>query len=257
MQPRVWSTSLPSGSHGNAVRLAQEPPDAKHHYGHNKITFISAAVEGSLICIAGIVIIITATERIITGVEIQELGIGMTITAAAGGVNALLGMYLIKTGKREESLAVEANGRHVMTDVWTSLGAVGGLLLAKLTGFLLLDPIVAILFALNILREGVSLVVNSAGGLMDKTDPEIEKEARRILDLFVAQHGLQYHRLRLRMNGRIPHIDFHMLFPDDMSIQSAHALATEAERQIETELQAKQVEVFTHLEPSSHPSDHD
>jgi len=240
-----------------AVRLAAEPPDDEHHYGHQKIGFISAAVEGALICIAAIVIIVTAVERLVVGIELQRLGLGTMITAGAGLVNLALGQYLIRTGRRERSLVVEANGKHVMTDVWTSLGAVAGLLLAWATGVYALDPIIAMLFAGNILREGVGLVYTSAQGLMDKTDPDLERRSVETLDAFAAQHGVTYHRFRLRMAGRVPHVDYHLQFPDEMSVKDAHDLATASELLVQKALGLEDAEVITHLEPRTHPSGHD
>ncbi len=240
-----------------AVRLAAEPPDDEHHYGHQKIGFISAAVEGALICIAAIVIIVTAVDRLVTGIELQRLGLGTLITAGAGLVNLALGQYLIRTGRRERSLVVEANGKHVMTDVWTSLGAVAGLLLAWATGIYALDPIIAVLFAANILREGVGLVYSSAQGLMDKTDPDLERRSIEVLNAFTQQHGLTYHRFRLRMAGQIPHVDYHLQFPDHMSVKDAHDLATASEHLVQQALGLTDAEVITHLEPRTHPSEHD
>ena len=240
-----------------AVRVAAEPPDKEHHYGHEKIGFISAATEGALICLAAVVIIISAVEQLFAGVELQRIGTGTLITAGAGVVNLVLGQYLIRTGRQHHSLTVEANGKHVMTDVWTSLGAVGGLLIAWWTGILELDPIIAILFAGNILREGIGLVRKSAQGLMDRTDPEMERQATEALDVFVTKHELSYHRFRMRMSGRIPHVDFHLQFPDTMTVRAAHDLATAAERLIEQTLSTDSVEVITHLEPMTHPKGHD
>ncbi len=241
----------------HAVRVAAEPPDGEHHYGHEKITFISAAIEGSLISLAAVVIIISAVTSYIDGVELRSLSLGIMITAGAAVVNAVLGFYLVRTGRRERSLVVEANGQHVMTDVWTSAGAVIGLLLAQLTGVYELDPIIAVLFAANILREGYKLVSRSAGGLMDKTDHELETRAREKLDAFVLEHDLSYHRFRLRLSGRTPHVDFHILFPDDTSIHDAHATATAAEKSVKSALDNPDAQVFSHLEPRTHPEGHE
>ena len=240
-----------------AVRLAAEPPDKEHHYGHEKIGFVSAATEGALICIAAIVIIISAVEQLVVGVQIQQIGIGTAITAGAGLVNLALGQYLIRTGRAHRSLTVEANGKHVMTDVWTSLGAVAGLLVAWWTNILELDPIIAIIFAGNILREGVGLVYTSVQGLMDRTDPELERQATEALDVFVTDRGLSYHRFRLRMAGRVPHVDFHLQFPDTMTVKTAHDLATEAEWLVKEVLVTESAEVITHLEPMTHPKGHE
>ncbi|HBB26789.1 MAG TPA: cation transporter, partial [Bacteroidetes bacterium] len=124
-----------------ALRVGAKPPDEEHPYGHDKVSFLSAGVEGGLICIAAIVIIISAAQKLIVGVELQKLDIGMSITAGAAVINLALGLFLISTGKKNKSLVVEANGRHVMTDVWTSAGAVAGLFIAQMTGMLWLDPV--------------------------------------------------------------------------------------------------------------------
>jgi len=240
-----------------AVRLAAEPPDKEHHYGHEKIGFVSAATEGALICIAAIVIIVSAVEQLVVGVQIQQIGIGTAITAGAGLVNLALGQYLIRTGRAHRSLTVEANGKHVMTDVWTSLGAVAGLLVAWWTNILELDPIIAIIFAGNILREGVGLVYTSVQGLMDRTDPDLERRATEALDVFVTDRGLAYHRFRLRMAGHVPHVDFHLQFPDTMTVKTAHDLATEAEWLVKEVLVTESAEVITHLEPMTHPKGHE
>jgi cation diffusion facilitator family transporter len=240
-----------------AVRLSQEPPDEKHQYGHGKISFVSAAVEGGLICVAAIAIIVIATQKLITGVELERLDVGIAITAGAGIVNVVLGLYLVRVGRANHSLALEANGKHVLTDAWTSAGAVIGLFAAQWTGWTLLDPLIAILFALNILWEGGRLVASSISGLMDEADPKIEALLRRTMDAFVKEHDLSYHRFRLRMVGRIPHIDLHIVFPDSMPIESAHRLATQAENALAAALAGRDVEVITHLEPRSHPKGHD
>lgn len=251
-----------------ALRLTARPPDAEHHYGHEKIAFISAGVEGALICIAAIVIIGSAVQKLVVGIELQRLDIGMTITAGAGAVNAALGWFLVRRGRREHSLTVEANGKHVLTDAWTSAGAVLGLLLAQWTGLLWLDPAMAILFGANILYEGSRLVTRSVDGLLDRTDAELEQRAHTALgdllnDLPTSlPTGLRsgqrvtYHRLRLRMSGHIPHIDLHLQFPDEMPIAEAHQIATMIEDRLREEMQRPNTEVFTHLEPTTHPGDH-
>lgn len=247
-----------------ALRLTSRPPDKEHHYGHDKIAFISAGVEGALICIAAIVIIASAIEKLIVGIELQRLDLGMTITAGAGAVNAALGWFLVRRGRRDHSLIVEANGKHVLTDAWTSAGAVLGLLLAQCTGLLWLDPAMAILFGANILYEGSRLVTRSVDGLLDRTDAELEQRAHSILKDLLGNlpgslpggRGVTYHRLRLRMSGHIPHIDLHLQFPDEMPIAEAHRIATMIEDRLAEALQRPNTEVFTHLEPSTHPGDH-
>lgn len=239
-----------------ALRVTSRPPDSEHHFGHEKIAFVSAGVEGGLICLAAIVIIITAVGKLVEGVSLQRLDLGISITAAAGAVNAVLGFFLVHNGRRERSLVVEANGRHVLTDAWTSAGAVGGLLLAHFTGLMWLDPIMAVVFAANILWEGSRLVMTSVNGLMDRADPILEHQSRAVLEQFTAEHGISYHRFRLRMMGTIPHIDFHLQLPDGMPITEAHRIATLAEEGVRQAIGIESSEVFSHVEPTTVPSGH-
>lgn len=238
-----------------ALRVGSKPPDEDHPYGHDKVSFLSAGVEGGLICIAAIVIIVSAVEKLITGVELQKLEFGMMIIGGAAFVNLALGLYLISTGKRNRSLVVEANGRHVMTDVWTSAGAVVGLLIAQWTGLYWLDPIIAILFGANIIREGGNLVLISVKGLMDTADPVLLRATQKIIDEYCRTHDCTSHRLRLRTSGNLVHIDYHLLVPDDMRMQDAHNLATQLEEQVRSGID-NDVEVFTHLESFSQPDGH-
>ncbi|MBI2794550.1 MAG: cation transporter [Ignavibacteria bacterium] len=239
-----------------ALRVTSRPPDSEHHFGHEKIGFVSAGIEGGLICLAAVVIIITAIGRLVAGVTLQRLDVGITITAAAGTVNAALGFFLVRNGRRERSLVVEANGKHVLTDAWTSAGAVGGLLLASFTGLMWLDPIMAVVFAANILWEGSRLVMTSVNGLMDRADPIIEHQCRAFLDRFTKEHGISYHRFRLRMMGSIPHIDFHLQLSDSVSITEAHRIATLAEEGVRRAIGIEASEVFSHVEPTTVPRGH-
>lgn len=238
-----------------ALGVVDRPPDEEHPYGHDKISFMSAGIEGGLICIAAIVIIVSAVNKLVVGVELQKLDIGMSITAGAALVNLILGLYLIRIGKRHTSLVVEANGRHVMTDVWTSAGAVAGLFIAQWSGYLWLDPVIAIIFGANIIREGGKLVTLSVRGLMDHADPILRARTQQIIDAFCATHGLEAHRLRLRASGNNVHVDYHLMFPDDMRMQEAHTLATLLEDAIRAELGVL-TEVFTHLESHTQPDGH-
>jgi cation diffusion facilitator family transporter len=216
---------------------------------------MSAGVEGGLICIAAIVIIVSATERLVVGVSLQKLDIGMSITAGAALVNLALGWYLIKTGKKNKVLVVEANGRHVMTDVWTSAGAVAGLFIAQLTGMLWLDPAIAILFGANIIYEGGKLMSISIKGLMDSSDPELLQRVQLVLTDFCVDHNCSYHRLRLRSSGNMVHVDYHLILPDDMTMHDAHSLATSCEELVRVAIDHN-TEVFTHLESVSQPDGH-
>ncbi|MCX6141152.1 MAG: cation diffusion facilitator family transporter [Candidatus Kapabacteria bacterium] len=220
-----------------------------------RVSFLSAGVEGGLICIAAIVIIVSAVDKLIVGVEIQKLEFGIMIIAGAALVNLALGLHLIRTGKSNRSLVVEANGRHVMTDVWTSAGAVVGLLIAQWTGLYWLDPIIAILFGANIIREGGNLLLVSVRGLMDTADPVLLRSTQKIIDEYCQANDCTSHRLRLRTSGNLVHIDYHLLVPDDMRMQDAHNLATQLEERVRIGLDGN-VEVFTHLESFSQPEGH-
>ncbi|MEY2720234.1 MAG: hypothetical protein RLZZ273_1600 [Bacteroidota bacterium] len=238
-----------------ALRVGSRPPDEDHPYGHDKVSFMSAGVEGGLICIAAVIIIVTAVNKLITGVTIQRIDIGVLITFGAAAVNLALGLYLISTGKQNKSLVVEANGRHVMTDVWTSAGAVAGLYAADLFDMLWLDPVIAMLFATNIIWEGGKLVAVSVRGLMDRTDPELLQLTTEVIEPYCSEHACTYHRLRLRSSGNVIHVDFHLQVPDDMRMHDAHNLASNLEDLIRKRLD-HQCEVFTHLESMTQPEGH-
>jgi cation diffusion facilitator family transporter len=233
-----------------SLRIAYQPPDEDHHFGHDKISYFSAGFEGGLIIVAAIVIIYAAIEKMITGVELEQVGAGVALVAIAGAINAILGWYLLRVGKKTSSMILTANGKHILTDAWTSLGAILGLGLVLLTDITLFDPIIAILFAGNILYEGGKLVRNSVRGLMDKTNPELEEKAILVLQEFCTQEGISFHRLRLRESGASVYIDFHVQFPDETTIQMAHDIATRAEQAVAMAMD-KPADVISHLESFS------
>jgi cation diffusion facilitator family transporter len=227
--------------------LSQKPADRSHHYGHDKIAFFSAGFEGAMIVLAAFYIIYVSIHKWLAGLELENLGSGTLLTLAAALINALLGGYLVWVGKRNKSLILEANGKHVLTDSWTSFGVVVGLSLALLTGWLPLDPLVAIVVALNILWTGGKLMRQSVGGLMDEGDPETEASVRRVLEAMTSEAGIGYHGLRHRNAGNTVWVEFHLLFPRTTLLESAHALATRIEERIERELHFR-AEVTSHLE---------
>jgi cation diffusion facilitator family transporter len=227
--------------------LSMKPPDRTHHYGHDKITFFSAGFEGAMIVLAAGYIIYASIHRWLHGLELQNLGKGTLVILAAALINAGLGGYLIWVGKKHQSLILEANGKHVLTDSWTSFGVVGGLGLALFTGWLPLDPILAILVALNILWTGGNLIRRSVGGLMDEVDPEIASRLRQLLEEMTSQHGVEFHGLRHRNAGSTIWVEFHLLFPKGTPLESAHALATRIEERIKVTLSYR-AEVISHLE---------
>ena len=231
------------------LALAQRPPDRDHPYGHEKVSYFSAGVEGSLIAVAAIFIVYEAIRKIIVGPEIENIGAGTAIVAAATVVNSLLGWYLIRTGRLRRSLILVANGKHVLTDGITSLGVLVALALVALTGWTILDPILAIVVALHILRSGAELMRVSIDGLMDRIDPEIDGKLRPVVEAWAERSGGAFHALRHRRGGHVIWVDVHLLFPRDASIEQAHAEATVVEEELAAALPDHTVEVTSHLEP--------
>jgi cation diffusion facilitator family transporter len=230
-----------------SLRLTYKPADAGHLYGHSKISFFSAGFEGAMIIIAAIYIIYTATAKWLHGLELERLGLGTTLTAAATLINGALGGYLVWTGKKKKSLILEANGKHVLTDCYTSLGVIVGLALVLLTGWLPWDPIFAILVAGNILFSGFGLVRTSVLGLMDVADPKVQEQLTEILTRESEKHHISYHGLRHRSLGNSIWVEVHLLFPENTSLRDAHGIATRIEDVIETRLEPP-AQVTTHLE---------
>jgi cation diffusion facilitator family transporter len=239
-----------------SLRITYSPPDEDHHFGHDKITFFSAGLEGALIILAAIVIIQTAIEKLISGVTLEQVGYGTALTATAAVINTILGIFLVKTGKSNNSFIIEANGKHILTDAWTSAGAIAGLLLAFLTGAYWIDPLMALFFGANIIFEGGKLIRRSVQGLMDKTDTVLYAKVNAQLNTTCKERGISFHRLRLRASGNYVYIDFHLQFPDETSIELAHLQATEIEQAIATSVE-QPCDIVTHLESTSHhPPDH-
>lgn len=250
----IFSDALESVIHLAAVAfasfslwLSRRPANERFHYGYERITFFSAGFEGALIAAAAVAIIVTAIYKWMQGLQLEALGLGALITLAAGLLNGGLGWYLIRTGRRNNSIILVANGKHVFTDCWTSLGVIVGLVLVMITGWKPFDPICAIVMAANILWSGGVLMWTSARGLLDYADPETERLLRARLDALVVELGVEYHEFRLRETGGRVLVELHLLFPDSLPIGQAHATAT----QLESELAAcldRPVEIITHLE---------
>lgn len=243
-----------------ALWLSRRPANERYHYGYERISFFSAGFEGALITAAAVAIIVTAIYEWAQGLRLQSLGLGTLITLGLGLLNGGLGYYLIRTGRRNNSLILEANGKHVLTDCWTSLGVIVGLCLVLLTGWKPFDPICAILMALNILWSGAQLIWTSARGLLDYADPAAEARLREILDSEASSRKIEYHGLRLRETGGRFLAEVHLLFPYESSLGKAHDTATQIETAIEQGF-GQPVEVLTHLEAAEdhaerHTKDH-
>ena len=227
--------------------LSTRPAVPQFHYGYERITFFSAGFEGAMIVLAAGSIIFTTTQKWRQGLTLDNLGSGVALVLAAGVVNALLGWYLLRIGRRNHSLILEADGKHVLTDSWTSFGVVGGLGLVMITGWKPFDPLVAFAVAANILWSGGRLMWQSMKGLLDYSDPKIGHQIRDRLDVICEELGLQYHGVRFRTTGYRQIIEIHLLFPHTMAVGEAHRLATMLEERLTIDLEVP-TEVTTHLE---------
>ncbi len=236
-----------------SMRLSAKPADERFHYGYERIAFFSAGFEGAMIVIAALAILWTAIEKWLAGLELERLGTGVLLVVGAAVLNGALGWHLIRTGRRTGSLILEANGRHVLTDCWTSVGVIIGLALVIWTGWKPFDPICAILVALQILWSGGQLMIRSMRGLLDWADPKAEQALRRHLDELSWAEGAEWHGLRLRETGGRLLVEVHLLFPYEHTVGAAHAAATRIEEALEGALEIP-VEVVTHLEARE---DHD
>lgn len=237
------------------IILAETPADPNHDYGHTKAEYFSSVIEGLLIIIASVAIIWSAIQRMITPVPIENIGIGMLASILASIVNLGVGLILIKNGKKHHSLLLEADGKHLLTDVYTTVGILIAIILIKITGLIILDPIIAIIVALNISYTGYKLIKRSANGLMDEALPaeDIEKINNYLDSLKV--DDVEYHSMLTRQAGQRKFVTFHLLVPGDWSVQKGHDLADEIECTIE-DMFTEIMTVTTHLEPIEDPASH-
>lgn len=234
------------------LNLSQRPADKRHMYGHSKAEYFSSATEGALILIAAFSIIRTSIPRFFNPIPLENINSGLLFSLLATLVNLVVGLTLINNGKKKNSLIVEADGRHLMTDVWTSVGVIIGIILVKLTGWLILDPIIAILVALNIIYIGYKLISRSASGLMDSIIPSNDlKKITQYLDS-LKDEEMEYHSLMTRVAGQRKFIFFHLLVPGDWSVKKGHDCADHIEETIVNMFEGP-VTVDTHIEPVDDP----
>ena len=234
-----------------ALHVAAKPADDNHHFGHSKAEYFSAAVEGIMIFVAALVIIVASVRRFLNPVELEQVGVGLAISVVAAVLNAVVGWILIRAGRQHRSITLEADGKHLMTDVITSVGVVIGVGLVALTGWLRLDPIIAFLVGCNIIWTGWQLVRRSVDGLMDHT-MSAEDNARLVEILQEhASDDVAFHGVRTREAGAQKHVTMHVLVPGSWTVQQGHDLLEDIEEQIRTEFGI--CEVVTHLEPIDDP----
>nr|WP_194305697.1 cation diffusion facilitator family transporter [Dietzia sp. DQ11-38-2] len=231
-----------------AITVAERPADDDHQYGHSKAEYFSAGVEGAMIFVASTFILYTGVERLINPVPIESLGLGLAISVVAAVVNGVVGALLIRAGTRHRSPTLKADGKHLMTDVVTSVGVVIGVALVWITGWEFLDPIVALAVGLNILFIGYKLVHESGMGLMDATLPDEDNRAiQEVLDRHRQPGRVDFHELRTRESGRWRFVEFHALVPGDWSVDQGHDLVETVEQEIHAALPHSHI--TTHLEP--------
>jgi cation diffusion facilitator family transporter len=229
------------------VSIARRPADTSHPYGHSKAEYLSAAFEGGMIFLAAIAIVISAVERLINPQPISALGIGTVLTVLASVINLTVAFLLLRGGKQHNSPALEGDGKHLLTDVWTTAGVVLGVAVAAFSGYIWLDPLVAIAVALHILHEGGQILFKAINGLMDKALPDARiAEINQTLARFT-NGNVQFINLRTRAAATLQFAQVDMQVPADWSVEQAHQLANEAE----LTLQALGVNLSIHIEPQN------
>lgn len=232
----------------SVLKYAGRPADRDHPFGHGKMEFFSAAFEGGLIFCAALVILWQVIRALLAGTEPQELDLGLWVTLAAGLINGSLGWFLVSYGKRHDSAALTADGYHVLSDFWTSIGVVVGLLAVRLTGLGWLDPVVAAVMMVWLLITGWRIVRRAIGGLLDAEDPELLREVVELLSQRVGNGVIRLHHLRAIRSGSFRHISAHLVVPEFWSVQRAHDAAEALATEIVQELPG-QADVDFHTDP--------
>ncbi|GFE68973.1 cation diffusion facilitator family transporter [Chroococcus sp. FPU101] len=234
-----------------ALSFASKPPDEEHTFGHSKAEYFSSGLESALIVVAAISISITAWERLFNPQPIEQIGWGLALALVATAINGVVAQVLLRAGQRLHSIALRADAHHLLTDVWTSAGVVIGIFLVKLTGWLVLDPLIALMVAANIIWAGFKLLRETGSALLDSSIPlEDRKIVTDILTTYKPQ-GILFHALRTRVAGSRRFITFHVLVPGDWTVHQGHALCEEIELAIIQVL--PKTTVMTHLEPKEDP----
>lgn len=236
---------------------AAKPADEEHLYGHGKAAYFSAGFEGAFILAAALAILWESVQALIEGPELQRLGVGIVITGSLGVVNLGLGWMLVSVGRKHRSVVLEANGKHVLTDMWTSFAVVAGVTVVWLTGIAWLDPIIAMAAGLHILFSASGLMRRSFHGLLDRADPEVSQAVLGVLERAVEQREItSFHHLRHRDSNDEVFVEAHLLVPGHLATSDAHARATRIEEAIRDAIDRTRVHVITHIEPSDHERAH-
>ena len=234
-----------------ALTIAAREPDEERPYGYQKAEYFSSGTEGGLILVAAVVIIVSAARRLLNPEPLESVGLGLLVSAVASAINFAVSLRLREAGRKYQSITLEADARHLLTDVWTSAGVIVGVAAVGLTGWLFLDPLIALAVGLNILRAGVDLVRRSALGLLDTAIPPAERaRLQSVLDSY-RDRDIQWHAVRTRQAASRRFVSLHVLVPGAWSVQRGHDLVEDVEREIRQAL--PNATVFTHLEPVEDP----
>ncbi len=234
------------------LTVAARPADEIHAFGYGKAEYFSSSLEGALILLAAASIVWTAIPRLLQPQSLEHIGMGLAAAVVASAINFWVARVLLNAGRKYRSITLEADARHLMTDVWTSAGVVVGVGAVAATGWLRLDPIIALIVAVNILRTGWQLLSRSVRGLLDAALPAGEQDAiNQVLKKYESR-GIQYHALRTRQAGTRAFISLHVLVPGDWTVQRGHDLLEQLERDIRAAIPGAQL--FTHLEPQGDPA---
>ncbi|MCU0357033.1 MAG: cation diffusion facilitator family transporter [Cyclobacteriaceae bacterium] len=228
-----------------SLHLSAKPRDADHPYGHGKVEFLSAAVEGSLIFMAGLMIIYQAIKNLIEPDTIHQLDTGMLLIAATAIINMVMGWWCIRTGKRNKSLALEASGRHLMSDTYSTLGILAGLILLYLTGWIWVDSIVAIIFSLVILFTGYKIIRSSLAGIMDERDHDLLHQMVMLLNRKRSVNWIDLHNVRIIKYGSTLHLDCHLTVPWYLNVHEAHTEIDKLAGSVRQEF-GESLELFVH-----------
>jgi cation diffusion facilitator family transporter len=235
-----------------ALTLAMRPPDEEHAFGHNKAEYFSSGLESALILIAAAGIAATAVPRLFEPQPLENVGVGLAVTLVAMAINGGVALMLLRAGRRLRSITLEADARHLLTDVWTSGGVVLGIVVVGLTGWYVLDPLIALVVAANIVWTGVRLLRDTGQGLLDRALPGVDQaKISKVLARY-EQGGTRFHALRTRASGQRRFISMHVLVPGDWTVKRGHDLAEAIERDIARDL--PQSTFFIHVEPSEDPA---
>jgi cation diffusion facilitator family transporter len=238
------------------LRLAASPPDEKHPYGLSKAEYFAAGIEGTLIVVAAAGIVVSALPRLAHPQPIELPGAGLLLSGVASAINLAVALVLIRTGKANDSLTLESDGKHLMTDVWTSVGVLAGIGIVWLTGWFILDPLIAIAVGVHIVFAGAGLMRRSVLGLLDRAiSDEDQGEMAKLFSEYSKRYGVSFHAVRTRQAGARRFITFHLLVPDAWTVAQAHQLSEEMEARIR-EL-VPNANVLTHIEPISDPASYD